>query len=127
MRMSDDSLIPSDAELKLLRQLWWGGELSVRELHDRVRTKWPVGYTTVLKLLQRMHAKGLVTRRRDGRAHVYRAVHGEAALERRMARDFLARVFDGSVERLVSRALPEEAASAEELAEIQRLLRRMEP
>lgn len=118
--------LPSDAELKLLRELWQAGELSVRQLHERVEADWPVGYTTVLKLLQRMHDKGLVSRREAGRAHLYRAATGEEVLERRLVRDFLARTFDGSVERLLQRALPDRAADSDELREIRRLLDRIE-
>lgn len=119
--------LPSPAELRLLRELWRHGELSVRELQHRVQDRWPAGYTTVLKLLQRMHAKGLVSRRREARAHLYRALPAEESVERRMARDFVASVFEGSVERLLQRALPQGKADASAVAEIQRLLREMEP
>jgi BlaI family penicillinase repressor len=118
--------LPSDAELKVLRELWHAGELTVREVHERVRDDWPVRSTTVLKLLQRMFEKGLVRRREDGRAHRYRAGVEEEQLERRLVRDFLSRTFEGSVQRLIQRALPEDPADPEDLEEIRRILDRMD-
>ena len=118
--------LPSDAELRVLRGLWRGGDQTVRELHERLSPEWDVGYTTILKLLQRMREKGLVSRTSAGRAHVYRAAIREGPTERRLVRDLAARAFGGSVSRLVQRALPPEAADSEELREIRRLLEQLE-
>lgn len=121
-----DASLPSDAELKLLRELWEHGEQTVSDLHERVRPYWPIGYTTVLKLLQRMTDKGLVDRRLDGRAHLYRSIVPREGTEQRVARSFLKETFGGSIERLVQSALPRGRARAEEIEEIRRLLDRLE-
>lgn len=126
MTRGDDATLPSDAELKLLRELWTHGEQSVSDLHERVQDYWPVGYTTVLKLLQRMTEKELVTRRPDGRAHLYRPAVAREKIERRVARSFVQRTFDGSIERLLQSALPTGRAREEEIEEIRRLLDRLE-
>lgn len=118
--------LPSDAELRLLRELWEHGEQSVSDLHERVQSSWPVGYTTVLKLLQRMTDKGLVERRPEGRAHLYRSAVAREPTERRVARSFLQRTFEGSIEQLVQSALPRGRARREEIEEIRRLLDRLE-
>jgi len=116
--------LPSDAELRILRQLWIHGEQSVGDLRSRVSGEWDIGYTTVLKLLQRMLKKGLVVRREDGRAHQYRPTVTAEQTERRLAKDILARTFGGSLKHLVLAALPTAAASEAELREIRRLLDR---
>lgn len=121
-----DPALPSDAELKLLRELWERGEQSVGDLHERVQPDWPVGYTTVLKLLQRMTDKGLVVRRQEGRGHLYRPAVERESTERRVTRSFLRRTFGGSVERLLQSALPTGPARREEIEEIRRLLDRLE-
>lgn len=118
--------LPSDAELKILRELWVHGESTVREIHERVASEWPVGYTTVLKLLQRMLEKGLVTRHEEGRAHVYRAAASEQRTRRRFARELVERAFGGSVRGLVEAALPAGRARADEIEEIRKMLRRIE-
>jgi predicted transcriptional regulator len=122
----DPATLPSDAELKLLRELWAHGEQSVSDLHHRVQDYWPVGYTTVLKLLQRMTDKELVMRRQEGRAHLYRPAVAREKTERRMARSFLEQTFGGSIEALLQSALPTGRARAEEIEEIRRLLDRLE-
>ena len=125
-RVDVAATLPSDAELKLLRELWEHGEQSVGDLHERVQDYWPVGYTTVLKLLQRMTDKGLVTRRSSGRAHLYRPAVAREKTERRVARSFLQQTFGGSIEALVQSALPTGRARREEIEEIRRLLDRLE-
>ncbi|MGD8496063.1 MAG: BlaI/MecI/CopY family transcriptional regulator [Gemmatimonadales bacterium] len=122
----DPATLPSDAELKLLRELWAHGEQSVGDLHERVQDYWPVGYTTVLKLLQRMTDKQLVARRQEGRAHMYRAAVARDRTERRVARSFVEQTFGGSIEALLQSALPTGRARAEEIEEIRRLLDRLE-
>ena len=51
---------PTDAELNILNVLWMQGPLTVKEVHEIVGDE--TGYTTTLKLLQNMYAKGLVRR-----------------------------------------------------------------
>lgn len=125
-RDENPTTLPSDAELKVLRELWAHGEQSVSDLHERVQDYWPVGYTTVLKLLQRMTDKELVTRRQEGRAHLYRPAVGREKTERRVARSFLEQTFGGSIEALLQSALPTGRARADEIEEIRRLLDHLE-
>lgn len=47
--------------------------LSVREVLEKVSTTRPLAYTTVMTVLTRLHAKGAVTRTRQGRAWLYAA------------------------------------------------------
>ena len=115
-------LRPTEAELSILRVLWRRGPSTVREVqHDLERERQP-GYTTVLKLLQIMADKGLVRRDESVRAHVYRAAVAEEETQSRLLGDLLDRAFGGSAAQLVQRALLSRPASAEELAEIRRLL-----
>ena len=69
---------PTNAELELLRVLWQRGPSTVREVHEALPLADRVGYTTVLKLLQIMTEKGLVTRDVSARTHVYAAASPQA-------------------------------------------------
>jgi predicted transcriptional regulator len=115
---------PTDAELSILDVLWKCGPCTVKQVHECL--KGGTGYTTVLKILQIMTAKGLVLRDESQRAHVYRAARSREATQRRLLGDLVDRVFDGSAGKLVLRALAEERATPEEIAEIRRLLDAME-
>src|SRR5215207_7394369 len=58
--MSAESIRPTEAELKILAVLWEHGPSTVREIYARLGGE--SGYTTVLKFMQIMTAKGLLTR-----------------------------------------------------------------
>jgi BlaI family penicillinase repressor len=53
---------PTDAELAILRVLWRLGPSTVRQVQEALMRLQPTGYTTALKQLQIMAAKGLVDR-----------------------------------------------------------------
>jgi BlaI family transcriptional regulator, penicillinase repressor len=117
---------PTGAELALLRVLWERGPSTVREVHERVSDNRETGYTTTLKILQNMAEKGLVTRDESRRSHVYQAVYQAEQTQRQLVRDLLRRAFGGSPGKLVVQALSEETVSADDLAEIRRLLDELE-
>jgi len=117
---------PTPSELRILKALWADGPSTVREVHERIASDQGLSYTTTLKQMQIMHAKGLVERDDSQRAHVFRAVSGEDETQRVMLDDFMARVYEGSASTLVMQALGmSRAASAEELAEIDSLIQRL--
>jgi len=115
-----DTPQPTPAELDLLRALWTRGPSTVRELHAAVDRD--IGYTTVLKLLQIMTEKGLVTRDESARRHVYVAAVSEDATQRRLVADLLDRAFGGSRLDLVMQALSATPTTRDELRQIRALL-----
>ena len=115
---------PTEAELELLRILWEKEPATVREIYDALNQERPSGYTTVLKMLQIMTAKGLVVRDEANRAHVYRAAIGQDAMQSKILRDLSVRLFSGSAAQLALHALAMEPASDVELEEIRTLLAR---
>ena len=117
---------PTEAELELLQILWQRGPSTVREIHDALGEKKGTGYTTTLKILQKMTDKGLVQRDESRRSHVYQAAWQAEHTQRQLVRSLLRRAFGGSPAKLVVQALSEEKASPDELAEIRTLLDRLE-
>ena len=113
---------PTNAELDILRVLWQRGPSTVRAVHDSLDHAKPVGYTTVLKLLQIMTEKHLVARDASTCSHIYAAVASQAATQRRMVADLVRRVFGGSTLGLVLHALSATPATTRELEQIRRLL-----
>ena len=117
---------PTDAELAILRVLWRQGSATVREVMQALCEDKPTGYTTVLKLMQIMASKGLVDRDESKRTHVYSAALPQARVQARLAKDLVERAFAGSTSQLVLRALQSGSTSADELAEIRRMLDELE-
>lgn len=117
---------PTEAELELLRVLWERGPSTVREVHENLGAEKETGYTTTLKILQKMADKGLVTRDETDRTHIYAAAIKAEQTQRQLVRDLVHRAFGGSPMQLVVQALSEQKASPDELAEIRRLLDTLE-
>ena len=113
---------PTASELEILRVLWARGPSTVREVHEALSEKKDLGYTTVLKLLQIMTAKGTVRRDEDRRAHVYEACQPATETKRQLVGDVLQRVFEGSASELMIHALEGRRTSKKELEELRRLL-----
>ena len=124
--MTDSTRLPTDAELEILGVLWARGPSTVREVQEELSGRREVGYTTVLKLLQIMHEKGLVRRDESARTHVYEASVAQERTQNALVGDLLDRAFGGSASALVLGALAAKPASREELAEIRRLLDELE-
>ncbi len=117
---------PTDAEFTILQVLWDRGPASVREVYRILSTGKPVGYTTVLKLMQIMTDKGLLERNENCRPQIYRPCFSRDHTERQLIKDLVERAFGGSAKRLVMQALGEKKASPGELAQIEKILNKLE-
>jgi predicted transcriptional regulator len=117
---------PTDAELEILRVLWERGPSTVREVFEGISTIKPVGYTTVLKQMQVMHGKGLLSRSDRFRSHVYEPAHSRAQTQRQLAGSMLRQVFDGSARQLLQSALAGRKVERAELERIRELLEEYE-
>jgi predicted transcriptional regulator len=120
--MTPNTTLPSPAELEILHSLWRKGPQTVREVYDGLKRKHEIGYTTVLKTMQVMAEKDLLTRDESERSHVYAAAVPEKSIKRRLVSDLLDRVFDGSAASLVLQALSTKRASPDDIRKIRKLL-----
>jgi predicted transcriptional regulator len=116
----------NDVELAILRVLWDRGPGSVREVHEAFRGKDDAGYTSTSKMMQVMYDKGLLKRDDSRRPHVYRPAAPQEQTQTRILRDLVHKVFGGSARKLVLRAVETQKLSADEAAEIRKLLEKLE-
>lgn len=115
---------PTDSELSILRVLWRRGPSTVRQVLDELDPE--TGYTTVLKLLQIMTEKGLVTRDDAERTHVFAPAIPAEATQRQLLDHLLDRAFGGSAHQLVQQALAGTKPSKAEITALRRLLDNLE-
>ncbi len=118
---------PTDGELAILRVLWAHGPSTVRAVHDVLQSERAVGYTTVLKMLQIMRQKGIVSREDARRPHIYRAAQERGVVQAGLVQALLRTAFGGSSTGLVMRALAASRPSAAEAADIRLLLDALDP
>ncbi len=117
---------PTDKELAILTILWNNGPSTVRQVNEEMNKQQRTGYTTTLKLMQIMTEKGLVVRDDSKFQHVYKAAVSEEKTQKQVVGHMLEKVFSGSAEKLVMRALSAKKVSANELAKIRKMLDEME-
>jgi predicted transcriptional regulator len=110
-------------ELRVLDALWARGtEVSVRDVLDQFPN---AAYTTVMTTMERLYRKGVLERRKDGRAYLYRAAHSREALESRvLARTIEPMLTGGNVQPILSCFVDEVSRRDERLLdELERLVR----
>jgi BlaI family penicillinase repressor len=117
---------PTESELPILQVLWDRGPLSVRDVMHALNESKPTGYTTVLKMMQIMTEKGLIARDETCRPQIYRAACSQAQTQKQLLNHLVQRAFGGSVKSMVLQALSTKKSSPQEIAEIEKLLDRME-
>jgi len=122
MRPSTTHARPTDAEIEILNVLWERGPATVRVVHEAISQNKPTQYTTTLKLMQIMAAKGLLDRDESERSHVYTAAIPREHTRQQMAGHLMERAFAGSLRSLVVSALGGRRATKQELDDLRSLI-----
>ncbi len=111
-------------ERAVMELVWDHGETNVRETCDRLPTS--VAYTTVMTTLDRLFKKGLLARRKVGRAFVYRATATRGELEGAVATELVQGLLQHDAEPLPILSTLVDAVSDRDRAlldELERLIR----
>ncbi len=95
-RRLSDAVVESlgDLERKVLDIVRADGESNVTNLCSKLEQ--PYAYTTVMTTLDRLFKKGLLDRRKQGRAFLYTAKLSLAEMERSVTADVIDRLFENS-------------------------------
>lgn len=117
---------PTESELEILSLLWEMKEASVRQIHERLAETKDTGYTTTLKTMQIMHAKGMVTRDEENRSHIYRPKTNQKETQNSLLKNLMSTAFGGSSKALVMQALGQDNPSKDEIDEIRAFLDQLE-
>lgn len=67
-------------EAAVMQRVWsWERPVLVREVLEDLQRGREIAYTTVMTVMDNLHGKGFLTRKRDGRAYRYTAVQSREA------------------------------------------------
>jgi len=75
-------------------RLWQRRTATVRDVVDDLGRSRPLAYTTVMTIMTRLHAKGLLIRDRDGKTYVYRPAFTRDEHRARLSRDIVRGLVD---------------------------------
>src|SRR5579864_7634071 len=89
-------------ELDCMNALWPLGEATVKQVQESLLARRPRAYTTIMTILDRLAQKGIVSRRKVGRAYLYRASLQAAEAQQSAVQQLVAGFFGGSREALAA-------------------------
>ncbi len=111
--------------MEVLQRVWTMGEASVADVHESIRKVRPVAYTTVMTVMRKLAKKGFLHCDRSESRYMYSPARPPGQVRQELVQDLLDQVFHGSAAALVQTLVRGESLSAEESAEIRKMLARM--
>jgi BlaI family transcriptional regulator, penicillinase repressor len=108
----------TDAEHRIMEVIWRRGAATVADVTSELNDTF--AYTTVLTLMRILRAKGYLTSRKSGRAHLYSPKVDRKTAARKAVGHLLAKFFAGSPGELVLSFLRDEELTAEELEKLKK-------
>ena len=112
----------SKGELEVVRVLWNLRQATVREVHAAMRSRRKIDFSTVQTYLRRLHKKGYLNTRLDGRTSVYSAKVRPKTVIRETVDDLVERLFGGDTMPLVQHLIEDRGISDEDLAALKKIL-----
>ena len=111
-----------ETEMEVLQHVWALGSASVAAVHERVLQTREVAYTTVMTVMKKLASKGYLAYTRDGNAYIYSAAQPPEAVRRDLLQGLMRKAFQGSPGALVQTLVGDESLSADEIADIRRIV-----
>ena len=114
---------PTELELQILKVLWRRSPQPVSEVREALaQEERKLAHTSVITTLNTMVRKKYLKRVKNGKAFLFSPLVAEADISRRMLRDVVNRVFDGSAKAVMLSLFDSEKVDAGELKELRRLI-----
>ncbi len=110
----------TNAEHRIMEVIWARGSATVADVVEALEGK--DAYTTILTLMRILKAKGYLTSRKEGRAHVFAPRVDRNTVARKAVHQLLSKFFSGSPGELVLSFLRDEELKPDELDEIKRMI-----
>src|ERR1700759_5647065 len=125
--MQTDIPEPTKSELEILQVLWQYGPSNVRFVNNKLNEQTRnVQYTSTLKLMQIMHAKGMLKRDDTNMKHIYSPSEAENKTKNYLLERFVNSMYGGSASSLVMQLLGNKKTSKKELKLIKEFLKDIE-
>ena len=106
----------------VMEVVWELGEVTVRQVWERLSPDKEVSYTTILAALQRLEKSGWLRHRAEGKSNVYLPTRTREQAGLSSVRTFVQGMFGGSALLMFRHLVEEGELSDQELQELQKLI-----
>ena len=107
-----------------MRVVWARGDATVQHVVSALGPGREPAYTTIMTVMSRLAAKGLLRRQKEGRAYVYAPATPQHAVAGSLLKDLVAKLYAGSTTHAIEHLIEVEAdVSDHELARLEALIR----
>ncbi len=118
---------PSELELKILQYIWsMDNCAAVQQILDAWTEEKKPGYTTILKTLQIMEKKNLVSHRKEGKAYKYIPLISRKEVYGVRIGDIVNGLFGGSKPEFINTFIGTQKISMNDLEEMKRIIKEKE-
>lgn len=110
----------SEAELEIMKVLWAADEpVTAQDVSSQLKNKeWK--YSTIATLFSRMVEKGAVSHEKRGRFFYYTPLVSEEEYKEGQTKNFISKLYNGSVKNLVVSLFENKQMSDEDIAELKK-------
>jgi BlaI family penicillinase repressor len=119
-------LVPTNAELSVLKVLWKNGPSTVRFVHDVLNPQNEVGYTTTLKVMQVMAEKGMLSRDQSNMKHIYHPLLKEEKTKAGFLKKFVDSMYAGSLNDLLVALVDSGTGSEKEIKRLKEIIEKLD-
>lgn len=97
-----------ELEAAVMSIIWDKGEASVQDVKDALEPTRPLAYTTIMTVMSRLSEKGMLNRRKEGRAYLYTPADSQEKVAGSLLRALVRRFYDGAAVSAIAHLLESE-------------------
>ena len=117
----------TEVELEFMQVIWAAGEVTTDHVLEVLKGRGRnLSDGSIRKILSILVRKGHLTRRREGRAFLYKPKVHKGQAHRKMVQDLVKRAFDGSAALMVAALFDSNTLNERDLKDIKRLIAKHE-
>ncbi len=112
-----------DLEADVMSVVWELGRATVQEVKDVLEPRRTLAYTTVMTVMARLAEKGILERRKEGRAFYYTPVSSQQKVAGSLLNSLVRRLYDGATGKAIAQLLEtDENVDDAELERLEQLI-----
>ena len=121
--MNSKVLQISEAEIEVMKVLWEAGDMSAKEIITEIEKTNNWKPKTIQTLITRLVAKGAVSaEKKDAKSYLYSAAVKREEYERYANKNFIKKLYNGSLNLMLASFIKDEKLSKEDIQEIKNIL-----